>query len=215
MTDAPHRCTRPPTSAARGWSRLALRPQDAPLPAPPLREAWARHPEARVGPWVRRPMSAGAVLATVLLLGGVGTAGVVGLGMMGSADHLGILDSPPVEEQARAACDRLNAEIRSTAPVGPSANERVQRIRDEDGAIVRLVSSMQSLGEETLADDDPAPYWVADWETLRSLRETYADDVAAGRPPSLVVPTKDDIPITVRMTELSSCTVVDGLAHPV
>ena len=148
----------------------------------------------------------------VLVTVGIGVCGFSGYA---SADHLGILDNPQVHDQAQAACDRLNDDVRSASPVGPSTAERVQRIRDEDAAIVRLVSSMQSLGEETLADDHPAALWLQDWQTLRSLRETYADDVDAGRPTSLVVPAKDDIPITVRMTELSSCTVVDGLAHPV
>lgn len=158
-------------------------------------------------------MTVGAWVVTVLLIAvGLGVA-VGGFAVYASADHLGVLNDPVVVEQARAACNRLNDEVLPAGPVGTDVGERVQRIREGDAAIGRLIDTMHhQLDEEQLVDDDPVVAWIDDWETLRALRETYADELSRGGSPQLVVPTVDDVSITVRMSELSTCTVTPQLA---
>lgn len=129
-----------------------------------------------------------------------------------NADHLAILDSSIVADRARSACDQLSKDVKAVAVSGGGAAQIAAQVRAQDGGIRRLIAAMNELGQERLQDDHPAAYWVQDWQTLLTLREGYADDLLTGRHPTLVIPTVDAIPITRRMTELSSCTVVDDLA---
>lgn len=140
--------------------------------------------------------------------------GGMGYGMYGyaGADHLGILDSPIVADRAQSACDQLSKDVRAVVDSGSGAVEIAARIRAQDAGISRLIASMNELGPDRLRGDHPAVYWVQDWQTLLDLREDYADDLVAGRHPTLVIPTVDAIPITHRMTDLSFCTMVDDLA---
>lgn len=126
-----------------------------------------------------------------------------------NADHPWTLNSPMVADRARSACDQLSKDVRAVAGRGSSEAEVAARIRAQDEGIRRLIASMNDLGQDRLQADHPAEFWVQDWQTLLDLRETYADDLLAGRHPTLVIPTVDDIPITHRMTELSSYTGVE------
>lgn len=158
-------------------------------------------------------MTVGAWVVTVLLIAVGLCAAVGGFTVYASADHLGVLDDPVVVEQAQAACDRLNNEVLLVGSGVTDVGERVQRIRRGDAAIGRLIDTMHSLEEKRLVNDGPAVAWIDDWETLRTLRETYADELSRGGSPQLVVPTVDDVPITVRMSELSTCTVARQLVQ--
>lgn len=165
-----------------------------------------------VGRYARTPMTAWGVVFTIGILVGGALLLAASMTVMSRADHLGILDDPTVMDQAESACDRLDAEVGQLGVAGAGPADRVARIRAEDVAVGHLVASMRSLGDDRLEHDHPAVSWLQDWETLVALREHYADELAVGGSPVLVVPRVDDIPVTHRMTELSSCTVVEQLA---
>lgn len=137
-------------------------------------------------------------------------AAAVGLWRYANADHLGILDDPPVTDRAAAACRTLQDAVADVAPGPPS-----DTIRAEDAAIDDLVASMEQLGDRRLHGDDPAEAWVADWRMLRDLRERYADELAAGHDAAFVLPTVDGIPITSRMRDPGvECPVAVALGSP-
>ncbi|EWT01459.1 hypothetical protein N865_10455 [Intrasporangium oryzae NRRL B-24470] len=84
--------------------------------------------------------------------------------------------------------------------------------RDAALTVRGLITAMERLGHERLAGDDPALYWLEDWETLLRLREAYAADLLAGRTPRLDVPAGEDgRPISRRMSELEGCQVAQRL----
>ena len=142
-----------------------------------------------------------AVVVPVVLVAGLTAVFVAGLWRYANADHLGILDDPDVSNHAALACTTMAQQIAAIpqAPPGDVTGE-VGVIRAQDQALTSLVTSMQALGQDRLSHDDPALLWIADWQTLIHLRETYADDLAADRHPTLVIPIVDGYPITHRMS---------------
>jgi hypothetical protein len=135
----------------------------------------------------------------------------VGLARYGSADHLDVLDDPVVVEAADSACVRMAAAVREAAPpAGAPAGAVASAMRAQDAAVTAMVREVRAVGAGRLRGDRPAISWLADWETLVRLREAYADAVAAGGHPALVVPVVDGVPITDRMGDAgpASCDVV-------
>jgi hypothetical protein len=129
---------------------------------------------------------------------------VLGLWEYATVDHIGILDSVDVGDRAAQACAALEEQFTSIPPPTPGdAAGAMAMIRAQDHALTGLVTSMESLGQDRLNQDNPAQQWLADWRTLIGLREVYADGLAAGLHPALEIPTVDGYPITHRMTELS------------
>jgi hypothetical protein len=65
-----------------------------------------------------------------------------------------------------------------------------------------MVTRVSGLGADALREDRPAERWLADWKSLIAARETFADDLAAGRNPSFRLPASDGVPITDRMNSV-------------
>jgi len=143
------------------------------------------------------------ILGCVLLLLGAGVSlPVIGLWRYANADHLGILDNPPVADRAAQACATMAREVAAIPPAAPGDTAgQVTVIRAQNQALEHVVTSMTDLGPELLSGDHPANQWIADWKTLIQLREDYADALAAGSEPTFEVPTVDGYPITHRMSE--------------
>ena len=151
-------------------------------------------------------------MVVVVILGVCAVLAVPALGMWRymNADHLGIIDDPAVSGPATAACAKLAAAV-DTVPPGPAA--RV--IHEQDDAIGDLIATMEALGHERLQGDHPALGWVQDWRDLRTLRETYADELEAGGQATFTLPTVDGIPISSRMSDPGvTCPVAVRLATP-
>jgi hypothetical protein len=143
-----------------------------------------------------------AVVVPLGLVAGFVAVSIVGMWEYANVDHLGILDSPDVVNRASQACATMAEQIAAIPqPLPGDATGEVGAIRAQDQALGRLVTSMEALGQDRLSHDHPAQPWIADWQTLIRLRETYADDLAAGRHPTLVIPTIDGYPITHRMSD--------------
>ena len=141
------------------------------------------------------------VVSTALVVGFVAVS-IVGLWEYANADHLGILDIPDVVNRASQACATMAQQVAAIPqPLPGDVTGEVRTIRAQDQALGRLVTSMKALGQDRLSHDHPALPWIADWQTLIQLRETYADDLAAGHDPTLVIPTIDGFPITHRMSD--------------
>ena len=142
-----------------------------------------------------------AIVVPLVLVAGFGAVSIVGLWRYANADHLGILDDPDVVNRASLACATMAQQIAAIPQQQPGdVTGEVGAIRTQDQALSSLVASMQALGQDRLNHDHPAQLWIADWQTLIRVRETYADDLAAGHHPTLVIPIVDGYPITHRMS---------------
>ncbi|GAB3057243.1 hypothetical protein GCM10027053_18650 [Intrasporangium mesophilum] len=149
------------------------------------------------------------VVAAGALVGGFGTATVLGMVAYINADHVGVLDDPVVVDAADRACSDLRTQVdAASVPAGGSASDLAESIRTQDVAVQELVDVMSRLGHDRLAGDHPPLGWLDDWRTLIRLRETYARELLAGQNARLVVPRVDGVPITRRMTALADCDVV-------
>lgn len=153
-----------------------------------------------------------AIWAVSLLTVGGLVAGVVisaiGLVEYATADDPTYLDSPVVNDTAAKACRDLRAYVLDhPVPAGGSPRQQAQVIREQDQAITTLISTVRALGAKRLEGDKPAVAWLADWRDLHDLRETYADEIAAGQRPDVTLPRVDGIPVTRRMTWAVTCPV--------
>lgn len=125
--------------------------------------------------------------------------GVAFLVVYANHDHLGYLDNPPVTARVAEACRTLTADLAGRSHVSTTDRSAVaEAVRSENRAVDAMVRSVEALGHDALAQDDPALGWLADWEAVIALRETYAADLVAGRAASVVLPLKDGIPISRR-----------------
>lgn len=122
-------------------------------------------------------------------------------------DHLGYLNSVPVRNRVAEACRTLSADLAGqTSPAAASTTDpttAAEAIRSENRTVGVMTRSVEALGQDTLAGDDPALPWLADWDTVVQLREEYAANLLAGKPARLVLPTKDGIPISWRMGDVA------------
>ncbi|KRB74004.1 hypothetical protein ASE01_18590 [Nocardioides sp. Root190] len=131
------------------------------------------------------------------------------------ADHLGVLDDRDVAEAADAACSRMEASVRSSAPSpNDSATAIASAMRNQNSAIAEMIDDIRSIGTDKLAGDHPAEDWLADWENLIDLREDYADALTRGEQPVLTIPMTDGMPIIARMDDTADCSVAAELAQP-
>ncbi|WP_459984669.1 hypothetical protein [Nocardioides sp. AN3] len=153
----------------------------------------------------------------ILIVGGLVGVGVI-LHRYTSADHLGVLDDPAVINVADPACEQMARSVRDAAPAAAaSPTDVATAIRVQDAAITMMVAKIRAVGSDRLQNDQPATAWLADWERLVGLREAFADELAAGGHPTLVVPQVDGARVTIRMDEVGlseGCAVADELAHP-
>lgn len=169
-----------------------LRPM-TPIPAPLARRLAVIE---RLG---ARPYLVG-LIAVGLWIGG----GVALLAVYANHDQLGYLDNPPVTSRVAEACRTLTADLAGRSHVSTTDRSAVaEAVRSENRAVDAMVRSVEALGHDALAQDDPALGWLADWEAVIALRETYAADLVAGRAASVVLPLKDGIPISRRMGEVA------------
>ena len=180
-------------------------PMPGPMPSPPP-QSTTSHGSRRTR-WIWAVGSA-AMVSVAVVLGLM----LYGLRAYANADHLGVLDDPVVVTAADKACAVLQAEVKAgTVPKGASAPVVAGSIRAQDAGIERLIAAMRLLGTARLEGDHPANLWLADWETLARIRESYTDTLGAGDKPRFALPTVDGIPISQRMSEAVECPVVLAL----
>lgn len=140
------------------------------------------------------------------------TLGAVGVGFVGllvwmawsyaNADHLGIFDDPDVYEVVEAACQDMVEEVDALAvPDNAPAAAKQASMRAQNDAVRRMLREIRLRGTEKLEGDHPATYWLEDWETLISARETYAVTLEGGVAGPMPIPMTDGSPITQRMND--------------
>lgn len=151
--------------------------------------------------WAVSLLTAGGLVAWVVI-------SAVGLVEYATADDPTYLDNPVVNDTAAMACRDLRTFVLDhPIPAGGSPRQQAHVIREQDQAITTLITTVRSLGAKQLEVDKPAVAWLADWRDLHDLRETYADEIAAGQRPDVTLPRVDGIPVTRRMTWAVTCPV--------
>lgn len=152
----------------------------------------------------------------LLVLAGVLTLGVyVGSFLLSTtSDRVDQLDSPAVREVAQQACTDLRVAVDALPPVPPDADrtERIARVDRLSAIVAAFDEQVRQVGEQALDADEPARSWLADWASLISSRQQWAQ---AGTG-AYEVPVEDGQPITRRMDAIGvdACTVPAGLTSP-
>jgi hypothetical protein len=133
-----------------------------------------------------------------------------------NADDPDVVEQGGIARVASAACAQMResavaAAVASTQPVP----RRVGAINAQNDAIVELVTTMQGLGDERLAADQPAAQWVEDWQRLVAVRDAYARSLAAGKPDPIQLPTIDGRTLVERLNNVGlNCRVPLVLLAP-
>lgn len=189
-------------------------PWSAPvLPSP----GWYADPAGQVRWWdgqrwtelqptaLKRPISRLRLSLVGAMAVGLVAVSAWGLWLYANHDRTGFIDDPDVAAAASRACTQLTVDLRRAAAL-PSINERVAA---ESSAVVTMVASIRSLGEEAISGDHPTSQWLDDWEAL-----------AASHALGGAVPTADgEQSIVKRMDELvidsslPECAVPPMLRH--
>ena len=118
-----------------------------------------------------------AAVTGVLLMSG---AWAIGPYFFEDRDIPTAIDSTEVREAAGPACRRMQERV-----------EAAGSDEEENEAVEAMVAEIRQLGPETLAGDEPAELWLADWEAFVAARR-------AGDP----IPEGGGAPIHLRMDEL-------------
>ena len=120
---------------------------------------------------------------------------LVSLWPYASHDHIDLLDDPAVGNTSYRACATLSTALSATERLS-----RPERITVGNIAIDDLVTTMNALGHDVLAGDQPSAAWIADWRRLQEARSDVAVALPVAPQTQLVVPlTPDGYPITRRM----------------
>lgn len=154
--------------------------------------------------WRRRvpQRSSSRPLLIVLVFAGVIVAGIGSMMLYikatREAHDFRSLDDTRIEDAAAAGC------LGVTQALSDASGDREARIANGNAAIDELVRGLEKLDASTLADDDPALEWVADWKRLAVARDAYADRLVENRTAQFQIPQTDDgFPITQRMIDVS------------
>jgi hypothetical protein len=110
----------------------------------------------------------------------VGAAWSIGPYVFEGRDDPKSLDSPPVRQEALAACEEMQRRVEGAGDT-----------EAENEAVDAMVARLRGLGSETLDKDEPAEAWLADWDRVVASRR-------AGDP----WPEFDGTPIHRRMDDL-------------
>lgn len=124
-------------------------------------------------------------------------------------DHL---DSEVLRELAAPACLALRTELDALPdlPSDATLEQRRDRVVEQEQLVGRFVEQIGAVGDAALDEDEPARAWLADWQTLITIRQDYAE---AGFTGEFAIPVEDGQPITRRMNDIGvdACEVPPGL----
>jgi hypothetical protein len=179
---------------------------------PPSRSTWefAPPPRSRGVAWV-------VVLSTVLGLTLAG--GLVALvARLGSGDLPGYIDDDDLVTTIAVECSLMTSTV-AALPVGGTAQEQSDTIRDQDRAIRFMVDSIRRDAASAIGRDRPADRWLDDWDRLVVARERLARQLLREPNASLRVPRDGDgDPVTERMDDVwlddPACEVPATIASP-
>lgn len=120
-----------------------------------------------------------------------------------NADNPAVVERADITRAASAACARMRdsvaaSAVAATAPI----SVRVGAINAQNDAVVELITTMEGLGEQQLAADQPAAQWLEDWQRLVTARDRYARSLAAGKPKPMVLPTIDGVGLVERLNNV-------------
>lgn len=133
-----------------------------------------------------------------------------------NADDPDVVEQGAIARVASSACAHMRKAVAASA-VGPTQPipRRVGGINAQNDAVVELITTMQSVGQETLDADQPAAQWVEDWQRLVTARDAYARSLAAGKPTPMVLPTIDGRSLVERLNNVGlNCRVPLDLLAP-
>ena len=107
-----------------------------------------------------------------------------------NADDPDVVEQGTIARVASSACAQMRETVAASA-VGSTQPipRRVGGINAQNDAVVELITTMQSVGQETLDADQPAAQWVEDWQRLVTARDAYARSLASGKPKPMDLPT--------------------------
>jgi hypothetical protein len=133
-----------------------------------------------------------------------------------NADDPDVVEQGAIARVASSACAQMRKTV-AAAAVGATQPipRRVGGINAQNDAVVELITTMQSVGQETLDADQPAAQWVEDWQRLVTARDAYARSLAAGKPKPMVLPTIDGRSVVERINNVGlNCRVPLVLLAP-
>ena len=139
----------------------------------------------------RRSRTARALgIGTLLLV--LGGAALLATAMWTYATHdrPELIDDPDLIAVIEPACRVMTAEVeRSALPSGAPSELRVAAIKRQNNAIRRMVSTIEQVGNQRIANDLPTRRWLDDWQRLASAREQYSVQSEPGARGPWQVPT--------------------------
>lgn len=139
-------------------------------------------------------MTVAVTVAVVALFGSI----LLYAKISGEAHDYRRLDDAQIRDAAAAGC------LGVTQALSRESGDRQERIVGGNAAIDELVRGVEELGTRTLADDEPALDWIADWKHLAEARAAFADRLAGGSTAQFQIPqTADGFPITQRMIDVA------------
>ena len=170
----------------------------APIGPPPRPSWWSR---LSVG------LSAGAVLSVIVCW-------VYAMTILTRQDDPQLIDDPSVVSKVESACAQMTASLaQPTAGGSIRAISPASTIKAQNAAVLTMTSDIRSLGRSSLAQDQPTAEWLDNWDELVRVRANYADDLAASRTTTYIVPRIGGVPVTFRINEISvACEVPPQLA---
>ena len=133
-----------------------------------------------------------------------------------NADDPAVVEQGDIARTAASACAQMRdsaagAAVATTAPIA----QRVGAINAQNDSVVRLITTMNQLGEDRLESDQPAARWLEDWQRLVSARDGYARSLAAGTPRPMALPTIDGEGLVARLNDVGlNCRVPLVLLAP-
>lgn len=166
---------------------------------PPPRPSW----------WSRLTVALSAAAAL-----GVITCWIYAMATFTRYDDPQIIDDPSVVSRVESACAQMTTSLAQPVASGSvRAVSPTSTIRAQNEAVTTMTSTIRSLGRSSLAQDRPTAEWLDNWDELVRVRANYADDLAAARTTTYIVPRIDGIPVTFRINEISvACEVPAQLA---
>lgn len=194
----PDRCHYEVMAMPTGMGALVDSVPRAPTGPPPRPSWWSR---LTVG------LSAAAALSVI-------ACWIYAMATLTRHDDPELIDDPSVISKVESACAEMTASLAQPVASGSiRAVSQASTIRAQNEAVEAMTSAIRSLGRSSLAQDRPTAEWLTNWDELVRVRTNYADDLAASRSTTYIVPRIEGVPVTFRINEVSvACEVPPQLA---
>lgn len=120
-----------------------------------------------------------------------------------NADDPAVVEQGAIARAASTACATMREKVAASAvPATQPVARRVGGINAQNDAVIELITTMESLGDDTLNADQPAAQWVEDWQRLVTARDAYARSLASGKPKPMQLPTIDGKTLVQRLNNV-------------